>query len=164
MDFEPISLAKFLSRYENVYGVDLKRITHEEACVLFPELERARQSILKTDKQILEYIKAHREEILLGKIALVKYKKYIIPYYTPEITDDMREGNYFEREEVPFEIDDEIYDYEELNEYELRELLRRKYNSYRNQVCARRELNSRGISVTKKYRRSEFKKYNYEEE
>jgi len=165
MNIESISLSKFLSRYANVYGADLKRMTHDEVKVLFPELRRASNNPLKTKNDVLSFIKTHKEELILGKVVLVSDGRTMYPYYTPELTDDMEEEMYVDREETKdFEIDDEVYDYSNLSEYELRELLRRKYNSYRNQTCARRELQSRGIAITKKYRRNDFKKNNYEEE
>ena len=55
-----------------------------------------------------------------------------------------------------FNIDDNHYDYSQLSEYELRQLLRRKFSSYRNQINARRELSQRGIAITKKYNRASY--------
>lgn len=61
----------------------------------------------------------------------------------------------FNREEVDTTItlDDKVYDYVNMSVYELRCLLVRKFNSTRNQYCARRELNRRGIPITRKYKR-----------
>jgi hypothetical protein len=168
MHIDAISLSKFLSRYANVFGADLKKVTHEEVSVLFPELERASKRELRTKGEVLAFIKAHKEELLLGKIVLVSAGRYLIPYYTPVLIEDMdlseEEEMYFEREAVPTRINNKVYDYSTLKEFELRNLLRRKFNSSRNQINARKELESRGFAKTRKYRRCNFKKIDIEED
>ena len=145
---EVISLSKFLSRYVCMQGDNLKRITHEEVKYLFPYLKRTS----------FDMIEEHKELLYMGKITLVSDGKKIIPYYTPELEYSELEYNNLEREEdAPFEVDDNHYDYSSLSEYELRQLLRRKFSSYRNQVNARRELSNRGIAITKKYNRASYK-------
>ena len=136
MYLDSISLSKFLSRYAKVYGVNLKKITHDEVKVLFPELKRA----------TFQELKANKELVISGKVLLVNDGRKTIPYYAPELTDDLEEEMYLDREEVnDFEMNEEVSDCSDLSEYELRQLLRRKYNSYKNQINARRELESRGI-------------------
>ncbi len=155
---DTISLSKFLSRYCNVKGDSLKKITHEEVKVLFPELSRAKDKALRTKNEILSYIKSNKEDLLYGRILLVSDGHYIIPYFTPVLSTELEDEMQVERHAEPgIKVDDEHYDYSKLNEYELRQLLRRKFSSPRNQTCARRELHDRGISITKKYRRNDYK-------
>jgi hypothetical protein len=150
MTDEIISLSKFLSRYVNVCGVNLKKITHEEVKALFPFLRRS----------TFEAVKKHKELLLTGKVVLVTDGKKTIPYYTPVLDYEKEsEALYLEREEAPdIVLDDTHYDYSKLSEYKLRALLVRKYNSFRNQCNARHELEHRGIARTKKYKRSDYKK------
>ncbi len=150
-----ISLSKFLARYANVTGVNLKKITHDEVKYLFPYLRRSS----------FDEIKKHKELIMNGKVVLVSDGRKVIPYYTPVLDFEYdAEALYLDREEVPQEeIDDNEYDYASMSEYELRELLVRKCNSFRNQMRARHELEHRGIAITKKYRRCEYKKIIEEE-
>ena len=149
MTDEIISLSKFLSRYVNVCGVNLKKITHDEVKALFPFIKRSS----------FDEIKKHKELLITGKVLLVSDGRKTIPYYTPILDYEKdSESLYLEREEVPkLELNDAHYDYSKLSEFELRELLVRKYNSFRNQVNARHELEHRGISITKKYKRSDYK-------
>ena len=148
-----ISLAKFLSRYKYVEGEDLKKITHEEAIKLFPDLKRS----------TYEEVSNNRELLANGKIVFVDDGKRKIPYYIPEVLDDI-DTMEFHREPVsPVEIDDNDYDYSSMSVYELRCLLKRKFNSNRNQMNARKELNRRGITLNKKYNRNDIKKKMIEE-
>ena len=48
--------------------------------------------------------------------------------------------------------------------YELKQLLNTRFNSYRNSREARRELEKRGVVLTKKYNRNEIKKMKEDEE
>lgn len=138
-----ISLSKFLSRYVSLEGKDLKKVTHKEVKALFPFLKRAG----------FEDVSNHPELIRLGKVVLVDDGHNCIYYYIPERTES--ETMRFNREEVDTTItlDDKVYDYVNMSVYELRCLLVRKFNSTRNQYCARRELNRRGIPITRKYKR-----------
>ena len=143
-----MSLSKFLSRYVCMQGDNLKRITHEEVKYLFPYLKRASFALIEENRELL----------YMGKITLVNDGKKTIPYFTPELEFSDIEYNDLERqEEEPFQVDDNHYDYSRLSEYELRQLLRRKFSSYRNQINARRELSQRGIAITKKYNRASYK-------
>ncbi len=164
MNIEPISLSKFLSRYANVTGYNLKKITHEEVKLLFPELVSTSFKELRSKMRENNEEKNISELFLSGKVILVTDGRHTIPYYTPTLSEEYEEEMQFEREDCEIEVDDRVYDYTSLNEYELRRLLRRKFNSYRNQVCARKELEVRGIEITKKYRRSDYKKDYYEED
>lgn len=144
---QSISLAKFLSRYANLTGKDLKKVTHDEVKYIFPFLKRAS----------FETVKDNPDLVKNGKVLLVDDGKKQIYYYVPEIKDiDEME---FNREEIDTRIvqDDKVYDYANMSIYELRCLLVRKFNSYRNQCCARHELNKRGIEITKKYKRNNKK-------
>ena len=148
-----ISLSKFLSRYVSLNGEDLKKITHAEVKKLFPELKRSS----------FDEISENPELLVSGKVILVSDGKHRIPYYVPKV---MNEGEdlEFHREAIPpREIDDTVYDYTKMSIYELRCLLARKFNSYRNQACARRELNRRGIELSRKYKRCDFKRKNIDE-
>ena len=148
MKCNAINLSKFLSRYAYVEGKDLTKVTHKEVKTLFPNLTRCSFDVIKENPNL----------IYEGVVVLVNDGKTTIPYYVPTL--DFDEALYLEfnrEEEDELEPDDTIYDYESMSVYELRCLLRRKFNSYRNQNCARKELNRRGIVLKKKYDRNEFK-------
>ena len=55
-------------------------------------------------------------------------------------------------------VDYSKHDVTRMNEYELRLMLRRKFNSIANQRQARRELEDRGVVLSKKYNRTEEKR------
>lgn len=145
-----VSLAKFLSRYLGVNGIDLKKVRHDEVMELFPFLKRSSW----------EEIRNNRELVLSGRVLLVNDGVKTLPYYVPFIEEEtLNNPSGFEREEyVDKGVDDTYYDYKRLGESKLRTLLARKDNSYRNQVMARKELASRGIELKKKYKRSDYKK------
>ena len=142
-----ISLSKFLSRYGYLTGKDLKNVTHEEVKELFPEFKRS--SFKEIDK--------NPELLITGKIILVNDGRKTIPYYAR--IQEKEEYTIVERESVEKrKIDDEIYDYTSMSLYELRLLLRKRFNSVRNQNCARKEIEKRGIVLSKKYNRCKFKR------
>lgn len=145
-----ISLSKFLSRYAALEGKDLKKVTHKEVKTLFPFLKRAG----------FEDVDRNPELITSGKVMLVDDGHRRLYYYVPEKEHDAQMMQ-FSREEVDTRIipDDKVYDYVNMSIYELRCLLVRKFNSTRNQYCARRELNRRGIPITRKYKRIHKKIY-----
>lgn len=145
--YDEISLAKFLARYYNLTGKDLKKIRHEDVKELFPDVRRISFEDLRKKPQLLA----------LGIVLLVNDGHRTIPYFAPELTLKETEYNEINREAIPSTINDRFYNYSELNERELRNLLVRKKNSYRNQKAARKELESRGISITKKYNRNDYK-------
>lgn len=138
-----ISLSKFLSRYVSLEGKDLKKVTHKEVKALFPFLKRAGFEDVSNNPILVKS----------GKVVLVDDGHNEIYYYVPERTEE--DKMQFTREEVDKRIvlDDTVYDYVNMSVYELRCLLVRKFNSTRNQYCARRELNRRGIPITRKYKR-----------
>lgn len=142
MIVESMSLSKFLSRYVNLKGVNLNKIKHDEVKYLFPFLKRA----------TFEEVGNNKDLLYTGKVILVNDGKKTIPYYVPELTvDENKEYLEVEREVVNTNlVDDKHYDYSELSEYELRQLLRRKFSSSRNQREAKRELESRGINLKRK--------------
>lgn len=146
-----ISLSKFLARFYLLEGERLKEFTHKDVKNLFPYVE----SVYADEK-----IDETRERIL------VKDSKGAIKvYYIPELTfDEVNDTLYVFGKESNFDnINDNVYDYCRLKEYQLRNLLVRSKNSLRNQNEARNELKRRGIALTKKYNRNEFKKYRGEE-
>ena len=144
-----INLSKFLSRYAHVEGKNLTKVTHKEVKALFPNITRCSFDVIEDNPNL----------IYEGVVVLVNDGKTTIPYYVPSL--DCEDNDYLEfnrEEDEIFEPDDTVYDYEDMSVYELRCLLRRKFNSYRNQTCARRELNRRGIVLKKKYDRNSFKR------
>lgn len=148
MYVETISLSKFLSRYAKVKGVDLNHLKHDDVKVLFPYLKRA----------TFDEVKSNKELVFSGKILLVSDGKKTIPYYVPQLDiEEEMEYTELKREDVTrFNIDDNHYDYSQLSEYELRQLLRRKFSSARNQKEARRELESRGVELKKSNKRKNY--------
>ena len=149
MKCNAINLSKFLSRYMHVEGSDLTKVTHQDVKVLFPNITRCSFDVIEDNPNL----------IYEGVVVLVNDGKTTIPYYVPYVEVDDNDYLEFNREEDDtLEIDDTVYDYEDMSVYELRCLLRRKFNSFRNQSCARKELNKRGIVLKKKYNRNSFKK------
>ena len=139
-----ISLSKFLSRYSSIEGEDLKKLTHEDVEVLFPHLKRTSFEVVFDNPELL----------YSGKVLMVYDGKSAIPYIVPKMLESEAEMMSITREEEKVKpVDDTVYDYASMSIYELRCLLVRKFNSNRNQVCARRELNKRGVEITKKYKR-----------
>lgn len=140
-----ISLSKFLSRYANVDGKDLKKVRHKEVTTIFPFLKRIPSDAIKSNPGL----------VTSGKAILVDDGKEELYYVVPKVEylDDRME---FHREENDNKVvlDDKVYDYTSMSIYELRCLLVRKFNSSRNQYCARHELERRGIPITKKYKRN----------
>jgi hypothetical protein len=145
-----INLSKFLARYCNLAGKDLSKIKHEDVKVLFPSLKRAS----------FEEIEKNRYLLASGEVLLVNDGKRVIPYFVPPTCmDEETVPMDFTMEEAPKqEINYRKYDYTKLSIYELRCLLRRKFNSYANQRNAKMELERRGIVLSKKYNRCEEKR------
>ena len=149
-----ISLSKFLSRYACVEGKDLKKLTHEDVEVLFPQLKRTSFEIVFNNPDLL----------YSGKVLMVYDGKSAIPYIVPKMEiQDMDMMCVSREEEKVKQVDDKVYDYTSMSIYELRCLLVRKFNSTRNQVCARKELNKRGVEITKKYKRIKIDYSNMED-
>ena len=143
MFIDSISLAKFLSRYANVCGENLKKITHEEVKILFPELRSTTFKELRSSMRKNNVEDNINELFLSGKVMLVNDGHKTIPYYTPVLSEDMTDEVYLNREECEgIVVDDNDYDYTRMSERELRRLLRRRFNSERNQRGARSELKS----------------------
>ena len=147
--YSEISLSKFLSRYCRLSGLELTKVTHEEVKQLFPQFRRS------SFKEINE----HPELVMSGRVVLVNDGRKTIPYYSV-IEEDAFDYDEIMREEYNDEIviDDNHYDMSKQTIYKLRLLLRHKYNSLRNQNAARRELNNRGIVLSKKYNRCKMKR------
>ncbi len=143
-----ISLSKFLSRYCFLKGDKLKKVTHEEVKQLFPEFKRSS----------FKEINDHPELVMTGKVILVNDGRKTIPYYSMPIEEEL-EYLEFQREEIKkIQIDDKYHDYSSMSLYELRLLLRHRFNSTRNQNNARHEIKKRGIVLSKKYNRCEMKR------
>lgn len=154
MKYETITLSKFLSRTLGLGGSDLKKITHLDVKVLFPQLKRS----------TFEYVNNHPEAITCGKILMVSDGKTVIPYYVPTIEKEFDFHEIEVEHEEPRKINDERYDYTTMSIYELKQLLNTRFNSYRNSREARRELEKRGVVLTKKYNRNEIKRMKEDEE
>ena len=161
-----ISLAKFLSRYASLKGRNLKKLTHDDVKILFPQLQRCS----------FDDLKEHPEYVYNNIVMFVNDGKHTIPYFVkkikkdeedletieevegPEIIEDIEELEIIREEVAPIQVDDSDYDFSKLTNYELRCLLPRRTNSLRNQSGAKRELNRRGIVLHKDYDRNEVKK------
>lgn len=155
MKHSSISLSKFLSRYVCLDGVDLSKVTHEQVKQLFPYLKRSS----------FEYVDKHPEDVRRGVIVMVSDKYHTIPYYVPTLSEDLSKKQEFKMEfDEVVEKDDTHYDYASMSVYELRKLLNTKFNSYRNSREARRELERRGVVLTRKYNRSTDRKKIMEDE
>ena len=154
MKYETITLSKFLSRTVGLGGSDLKKITHLDAKILFPQLKRS----------TFEYVNNHPEAITRGKILMVSDGKTVIPYYVPTIEKEFDFHEIDVEHDEPKKINNERYDYTAMSIYELKQLLNTRFNSYRNSREARRELEKRGVVLTKKYNRNEIKKMKEDEE
>ena len=117
-----MSLSKFLSRFCNLTGEDLSKIHHNDVKVLFPNLERSS----------FEEIEKNPLLILTGSVILVNDGEKTIPYYVP-ITDDFDLEDPMEVQLERTEgicVDYSKHDYAHMSIYELRQLLKRKFNSY----------------------------------
>ena len=157
-----ISLSKYLSRFANVGGRQLNKLTHSDVQELFPNLR-----VIPLD-ELSRMLRSFNEDndrsdIFTGRIILVDDGKSLLAYYGDIIDSINGEINYVYGQNNAIEINDTIPDCASLNEYSLRQLLRRKFNSSVVQYVARKELKKRGIPVTRKYKRDN-RKYFLEEE
>ena len=143
-----ISLAKFLSRYLNLTGKDLTKLKHEDVLYFFPELERTS----------FKYVRKHPVLLYVGQIVLVNDGRKTIPYKVPTLSvedcQEIHNVSFVEDEKDDNDID---YNYIEMNNYSLRCLLRKKFNTALVRRCAKKELQKRGICLKKKYKRCEEK-------
>ena len=140
---DEISLAKFLSRYGLMQGKDLKKVRHSDVKKLFPRFKRSS----------FEEISVNPSLLYSGRVVMVNDGFDSIPYYVPSPkSDEIKEEEpmLFSRKEIKKRtIDDRVYNYTDMSIYELTCLLTRRFNSCRNQSCARRELNRRGHTKKK---------------
>lgn len=146
-----MNLSKFLTRFCNITGKDLSQLHHEDVYWLFPNLKRA------TFKKIEE----NPELVATGQIIIVDDGKTLVPYYAPKILyDQLSEPTEFvlKDKKTGSMVDYSKHDVIRMNEYELRLMLRKKFNSIANQRQARRELEDRGVVLSKKYNRTEEKR------
>jgi hypothetical protein len=148
--FNEINLAKFLSRYCNLTGKDLSKIKHDDVKVLFPTLKRASFDEIYDNPYLLA----------TGEALLVNDGTKVIPYYVPPVSEEEPEdAKEFKMEGKKKEVVNyKKYDYTQMSIYELRCLLRKKFNSYFTQKKARCELQDRGVILSKKYCRCEEKR------
>lgn len=142
-----ISLAKFISRFLGVHSSNLKKLSHEDAKHLFPNLKRATFMCIERD----------RTKESSGNIILVSDGKKVIPYFAP--TFIVEDANLVEVDMEKKKSTFDIPDYSNMKIYELKKLLNCKFNGRHVSRCARRELMDRGVILTKKYKREEFKKW-----
>ncbi len=148
MEQNAISLAKFISRYLGVCGSGIKRLSHEDAKHLFPNLRRS----------TFAFINSHPFELENGNIILVTDGKKTIPYFAPRFIKSNIDA------EILVDVErkkkkSKVTDYANMNIYELKQLLNIKFNGRSTSRCARRELEDRGVVLNKKYNRQEFKKW-----
>lgn len=142
MEQTTITLAKFLSRYMNLTGIDIKKMTHEEVKELMPNIKRLP----------FDYVKKNMELVYRGEVLLVDDGNNIIPYETPEILETIvpkkRVYRYEKRKRKP-RIN---IDFSCLSIFELKLLLKRKFNTSNHRKKAEIELNNRGVVLHKKFR------------
>ena len=107
-----ISLAKFLSRYLNVTGEGLGKLTHDDVKVLFPNVTTCAYEDLKSGM------------LCSGEVLLVNDGKRTTPYYTPPIFDlDPEEAVEIEMSQNSIQRDYSYHDYTSMSVYELKQLL-----------------------------------------
>jgi len=149
-----ISLAKFLSRYKSLYGKDLKKLTHDDVKVLFPDLKRCSFDTLKEDPCLL----------YIGEVSLVSDGHKTIPYYNPvnEIFDEEYMEFVYDNQEESHHT--QYYDYTSMSIYQLKQLLHDKFSSCRQRHLAKKELIDRGAILKRKYNRTLEKRKKFEEE
>ena len=171
--FNEISLSKFLARYCNLTGKDLSRLTHTDVSILFPALRRVERREFETcydDEELMDFDDSLDEckeyetlddLVISGRAMLVNDGRRVVPYYVPEINRETLEEPMelnMEVVDTTIHVDNARHDYTKMNIYELRNMLRRKFNSGMNQRNARRELERRGVVLSKKYNRVEEKR------
>lgn len=143
-----INMSKFLSRYCNLIGNNLSKITHEDVRVLFPKIKRAS----------FEEVSQNPKLLAIGKVVYVNDGKNVIPYYTPNVDFDILDEPTPVNKKEEKRVINKKKDYAKMSIYELRCILRRKFNSCSCQRKARCELEKRGIVLSKKYNRCEEKR------
>ena len=154
--FNEISLAKFIARYELIGGACLTKITHEDVKMLFPELKRCSFESIDKDPSL----------VYLGKVALVNDGRKTIPYYIPldkDLDKDVVEIDEFCESEKPKKVS-RSYDYASMSIYELKCLLKEKFAPCKQRILIKKELESRGAILKRKYQRCKEKNRKYEGE
>ena len=172
MEIQVMSASKFVSKYFNLSGKDVSRLTHVDLQHMFRLLEpkewgqiASYSKCVTKDGSIVindSIFKGYINELMSGEAILIDDGHRIMAYKTPHVLYDTQEPYAYKAEKIV--LDDGYYDYSSMEESEIRKHLVRTENSYRNQVEARKELKRRKIPVTKKYNRNEFKKGWREEE
>ncbi|NLC48477.1 MAG: hypothetical protein GX758_03870 [Tenericutes bacterium] len=145
MNCESITLSKYLARYLNLSGPELKKLTHNDVKVLFPQIERCS----------FDHIEKHPELIAEGCVVLVSDGKHTIPYKVSSLDCMIKESITLNREEIPkLIVKERFYNYSDMSIYELKCLLTRKFNATKNRREAQKELEKRGVVLHKKYVRN----------
>ena len=144
-----ISLSKFLSRYLNLSGDGLGKITHDQVKILFPSIKECTEEEIEKNPGLLQS----------GDVLYVNDGKRTIAYHAPAIFDlDPDQTCEVTSDVNPTHIDYRYYDYTSMSIYELKMLLDRKFNCCRNSKKAKRELKKRGAILTRKYDRTSEKR------
>ena len=139
-----MSLAKFLSRYLLIGGIDLKKLTHEDVKSLFPNIKRSSFKRINQNPNLL----------YSGRVVLVNDGKSTIPYYIPDELETSNDYIEFVMCETKEYHEEEYYDFMSMTNYELKKLLENKLNSRKNRMKAKKELEDRGLILKRKYKRT----------
>ncbi len=158
MQLKSISLVKFLNLYLGITNEVLCHMTHNDIKVLLPNLKRCSY----------EYAYDNSALVLRGEIIIVSDAKgIIVPYFKPSGEMKLDEVTVFaQRAEKANK--QEVLDYNEMNNYELKCLLNTSRNGYSVAKKARQELKNRGAmppkQKVKKKERNNYYLKNFEEE
>ena len=142
MYYKSITLSKFLARYLNFGGEELRKLTHADVKELFPQIERCSYDIIDKNPELLAK----------GYVMMVTDGRNTIPYKVPSL--DYLKGETLEinrKTEPPILIKECKYNYSKMSVYELKCLLTRKFNASKNRRDAKKELEDRGVVLSKKY-------------
>ena len=139
MQQKSISLVKFLNLYLGITNEVLSKMTHSDIKILLPNLKRCSY----------EYAYDNCNLILKGEIIIVSDAKgIIVPYFKP--SEEMRLNETIVFAERVEEVNkQEVLDYNQLNNYELKCLLNTSKNGYSVAKRAKEELKNRGVMPAK---------------
>ena len=139
MQLKSISLVKFLNLYLGITNEVLSTMTHGDIKILLPNLKRCSY----------EYTYDNSALVLRGEIIIVSDAKgIIVPYFKPSEEMKLEEVAVFaERAEKVNK--QEVLDYNEMNNYELKCLLNTSKNGYSVAKKAKEELKNRGALPNK---------------
>ena len=141
-----ISLSKFLSRFANLKGRNLTKMTHDEVAELLPDLKRLPFEMVENDPSLL----------YMGKAILVDDGKRTIPYEIPKLTlEDIKQFEVYRVQEKP-NVTTHVTDYTVLSDYELRMLLRKKFNTQNVIDRAKKEMKKRKKILKKENKNEKY--------